>query len=102
VVTAIGYGTATIKAKRNGILTTCEVTVFDPILSKTTQKLKVGEKLFLTVSQNKSDSIVWKSSNKNIVKVGAKGKLTGVAKGKATVTATVDGYTLSCVVKVVE
>lgn len=102
VVTAIGYGTATIKAKRNGILTTCEITVFDPILSKTTQKLKVGEKLFLTVSQNKSDSIVWKSSNKNIVKVGAKGKLTGVAKGKATVTATVDGYTLSCVVKVVE
>ncbi|MGN1130986.1 MAG: Ig-like domain-containing protein [Ruminococcus sp.] len=102
VVTAIGYGTATIKAKRNGILTTCEITVFDPILSKTTQKLKVGEKLFLTVSQNKSDSIIWKSSNKNIVKVGAKGKLTGIAKGRATVTATVDGYTLSCVVKVVE
>lgn len=102
VVTPIGYGTATIKAKRNGILTTCEVTVFDPILSKTTQKLRVGQKLFLTVSQNKSDSIIWKSSNKKIVKVGAKGKLTGVAKGKATVTAAVDGYTLSCVVKVVE
>ena len=102
VVTGKGYGTTTIKAKRNGILMTCEISVYDPVLSKTKLKLKVGEYKFLTVSQNNDNNIVWKSPNKKIVKVNSKGKVLGIGVGKATITATVDNRILECVVKVKE
>ena len=81
---------------------TCEISVYDPVLSKTKLKLKVGEYKFLTVSQNKDNNIVWKSPNKKIVKVNTKGKVLGIGVGKATITATVDNRILECVVKVKE
>lgn len=102
VVKGVSYGTTTIKAKRNGILMTCEISVYDPVLSKTKLNLKVGEYKFLTVSQNNDNNIVWKSPNKKIVKVNTKGKVLGIGAGKATITATVDNRILKCVVKIKE
>ena len=49
---------------------------------------------------NTTAKVTWKSSDKSIVKVNSKGKVTAVRAGKATVTATADGQTYSCVVRV--
>ena len=49
---------------------------------------------------NTTAKVTWKSSDKSIVKVNSKGKVTAVKAGKATVTATADGKTYPCVVRV--
>jgi uncharacterized protein YjdB len=98
-VVAVDYGTAIITAVRNGIKLTCNVTVYDPVLSITKKNIYAGKTVTLKVSQS-SGTIKWSSSNKKIAKVNSKGVVTGVAKGTATIYAVVDGVKLSCVIKV--
>ena len=93
-------GTATSTATRNDGVMECVVNVYVPKLSETNTTVKVGEKKFLKVSQNYSSEITWKSSNKKIVKVSKYGRIKGIKKGTATVTAEVDGITLKCTVTV--
>jgi len=75
-------------------------------LNKNTTNVDVGEFEILTATvtpDNAIDkSIVWSSSNENISKVDISGKITGIASGLATITATtVEGnYQASCEVTV--
>lgn len=45
-------------------------------------------------------TVAWKSSDEAIVKVDASGKITAVAEGKATITASAGGFTASCEITV--
>ncbi len=47
-----------------------------------------------------SDDISWSSSNKKVAKVSSSGKVTAVKKGRAVITAKVDGTSLKCRVTV--
>lgn len=100
-ITAKGYGTATITAVRNGVTLSCKVTVFDPKLNATYKVVRVNQTKTLKVLQSSGAAVTWKSANSKLVKVNSKGEITGVKIGKTTVTATVDGVTLVCEVKIV-
>lgn len=99
-IIAKGYGTATIKAVRNGITMSCTVTVYDPILNYTSKTIKVNEKVTLKVTQSSGAAITWKSANKKIATVTNKGVVKGVKAGNTTISATVDGVTIKCTIKV--
>lgn len=64
-------------------------------LNYSTYTVKKGEKLKLkaSISQptEKNSKITWHTSDKNIVSVTQDGVITGVKKGKATITAKIDG-----------
>ncbi len=57
-----------------------------------------GDSWTLKVSGT-SSTPTWASSNTGVATVNANGKVTAVAKGTCTVTATVDGVTLKCIVR---
>ena len=111
-VTALAAGSATITADVDGMGLTCEVTVRDageekkPSLNKTSLSLKVGASERLKV-QNLPDGveekdIVWTSENEKIATVSDTGLLKAVAVGKTTVSADVNGITLTCEVTVTQ
>ncbi len=55
----------------------------------------------LSPSNTSEDKITWKSSNTSVARVDSNGKVTAVAKGSATITATTEnGLTASCKVTV--
>ncbi|MCI2058342.1 MAG: Ig-like domain-containing protein [Oscillibacter sp.] len=66
-------------------------------LSQTDATIKVGESFTLRVTG--TSPAEWSSANAGIASVSG-GKVTGVAKGQTTVTAAVDGKTLTCIVRV--
>lgn len=90
----------------------CEVTVIqDPTLkgialSATELNLKVGQAQTLTViytpSYASNKNVTWTSSDSSVATVSAEGKVTALAEGSATVTATSEegGFTASCAVTV--
>ena len=98
-ITAKKTGTAAISAKVNGTTLKCKVTVTNPTLSSKKLSLVKGKTATLKVSGTKS-SVTWKSSNKNIATVNSKGKITAKTAGVATITAKVDGTSLTCKVTV--
>lgn len=57
-----------------------------------------GETWRLIVSGT-SSAVTWTSSKPEVATVGADGTVTAVSKGTCTVTATVDGVTLKCIVR---
>ena len=71
----------------------------EPKLNKSSATIYVGKSVKLKMSGT-NGSIKWKSSNKKVAKVSSKGKVTGVKKGTATITATVDEQKYTCKVKV--
>ena len=100
VITAKSFGTATINAVRNGVKLSCKVTVYDPKLSLESKTLKVGQTVTLKVLQSSGAKVKWKSGDKKIAKVTSRGVVKAVNVGKTTITATVDGVTLKCNIKV--
>lgn len=58
----------------------------------------VGDSWKLVVSGTDSE-VTWTSSNESIATVSSNGTVTAVSKGTCTVTATVDGVTLKCIVR---
>jgi uncharacterized protein YjdB len=109
-VTAVAQGTATITAKAGDKSATCKVTVEKnsvPVssitLNKTSLTLAEGESQTLTATVNPDNAtdktITWTSSNKNVATV-ADGKVTAIAKGSATITASAGGKSASCSVSV--
>ena len=54
----------------------------------------------LTSSYSKPENVIWSSSDPSIATVSASGLVTGVKDGTATITATVDGASVSCKVTV--
>lgn len=104
LVTAIAQGTATITATSNLDNTksgTCSVTVNAPaapipvtaISIKSSTTLGIGESETLAITYTPADAnqgkaVTWTSANSSIATVDANGKVTGVAAGTTTVTAT--------------
>lgn len=94
-VTAKKAGKATITATQNGKTVTYKVTVKKaPKISKANVTVKVGKSKNVTVNKNgaKYLGVSFKSSKPAVAKVNKNGKITGVKKGTATITATVKGY----------
>ena len=101
-VNAKKAGTATITVKYAGNSFTCRVTVnkkTKPEINIDSAELNVGETLNLKL-QNASGSIIWRTSNYRVAKVSSTGKVTGVAAGKATITAQNNGKKYTCTVTV--
>lgn len=68
-------------------------------ISKTKATIWVGNYTTLKVNGTK-DEVKWKSSNTKIATVNKSGKVTGVAAGKATITATVNKKDYKCTITV--
>ena len=109
VVTAIGVGTASIKATCGSVYTTCNVTVEvveeDKItLNISSAQLKVKEtvKVVATVLPEASadKTIKWSSSDGSVATVDATGLVTGIDVGVATITASCGSAKAMCEIKV--
>ena len=93
VVTAVGYGKATITAKVGELTDTVEITVLERPATALDVKadkteLKVGETATITTTvtpADTTDAITYESSNGKVVTVD-NGKVTAVGAGNATVT----------------
>ncbi len=68
-------------------------------LNKTKLSMNVGKTASLKLKNNKK-KVKWSSSNKKVAKVSAKGKVKGLKKGKATITAKVGKKKYKCKVTV--
>lgn len=101
-VTAKKPGTVTITAKIKNGEATCKVTVKKTTitLSQTSVSLERGETLRLSASTSNHSSVTWKSSKKSIATVDENGLVTGMKPGETTITASVDGTSKDCKVKV--
>ena len=100
-LTAVKSGKAVVKVTVNGKKFICKVTVkkislkIKPI--KRTLYLKGNKSIRLkTIVTGPYRKVRYKSSNKNIVKVNGKGKVTAVRKGKAKITVTANGIKKKC------
>ena len=102
VVTATGYGEADITAARNGVTVQCHVKGYDPILNATYKAVRVDQVKKLRVRQSTGATVTWKSSNPSLVRVSKSGAYRGLKPGTAYITATVDGVTLKCEIKIIE
>ena len=98
-VTAKSKGTAIIKATAkdgSGKFASCSVTVkrlvSSIILNETSASVYNGKTITLTATVIPSDatntSVTWHSSNSSVATVSSSGKVTGKAKGMATITVT--------------
>ena len=109
-VQAVGEGSAVVTAKAGDLTASCSVAVkgteqtdvpakSDLVLqsiygSSGEFSCNIGEAVPLEV-EGTSAAVTWSSSNSQIVTVDASGTATAVASGKATITAAVDGQTLT-------
>ncbi|MDE7421257.1 MAG: Ig-like domain-containing protein [Muribaculaceae bacterium] len=106
IVTAVAAGKATITATAGDKTATCEVTVKNALtgveISQSEATMTNGETLTLTATllpENAIETeITWSSDNEEVAKV-ENGKVTAVAIGKATITATAGGFTATCAIK---
>ena len=100
-VTAKKKGTATVTAKVGKKSYKCKVTVINkPVMNKTKVSIYNGYTYQLKLSNAKASQIKWSTSNKKIAKVDKNGKVTGVKKGTATITAKVANQSFKCKVTV--
>ena len=99
-VIPVGDGKATITAKYDGLEVSKDIKVITPIKSmsftSTRSSIKVGKdlqmKLQLTPSNASTSTLSYESSDESIATVDASGIVTGVSKGKVTITVR-DSYT---------
>ncbi len=98
LVTGVGTGSAVITAVNNGVTMQCTVTVGAFKLNKTKATVGAGA----TVKLNVTDGVKveWKSSNTKVATVNANGVVTAKKNGKAKITATAAGKTMTCDVTV--
>lgn len=98
-ITAVGKGTTTIKVTIGGKIYSCKVTVETPSISATKCTMIKGTTYTLNMKGN-TQKVTWSSSNKKIATVNSKGTVTAIAKGTATIKATIGSKTYSCKVTV--
>ena len=111
---ASGTATITVTTEDGGYTATCAVEVINVVnvtgvtLNKTTLKLGKGASETLTATVVPGDAynknVTWTSSDPAVATVDASGKVTGVAKGTATITVTTEdgGHTATCAVEVAD
>ena len=115
---SLGKADITVTTKDGGYTATCkvgvqrrpagDVSVTGVTLNKTTLKLTKGasETLTATIAPTNATNkkVTWTSSDPAVATVDASGKVTGVAKGTATITVTTEdgGYTATCAVEVAD
>ena len=61
--------------------------------------IKAGEEALMEV-QGTDSTVTWSIADSSIATVDSSGMVKGVASGETTLTATVDGQTLTCIVRV--
>ena len=115
-VKAVGEGSAVVTAKAGDLTASCSVAVKGTeqadvpkedlsIYSESAQSLttdisiNVGEKALMSV-QGTDSTVNWSMEDTSIATVDSSGMVTGVASGKTNLTATVNGQTLTCIVRV--
>lgn len=110
-VTAVKAGTATITAKVNDSTSlTCSVTVtgepapieYDYALNYSSLTMREGEQkqLFVNVSPEKQITPEWSVEDDTVASISVNGTVSALKEGKTTITAKVDGKTLTCEVTV--
>lgn len=99
VITTVGPGTAEVFVISNnaGVESTC--TVHSLAISRSNLTLEQYDRYTLDVIGTDSN-ITWRSSNPRVCTVSSSGEIIGRKAGTATITATVNDKTLSCVVRV--
>ena len=111
---AVGAGSAIVTAKAGEQTATCQVTVEEPapdtpvelkifsVWANATASdvtVRVGQKAPMKVVGTES-AVTWNMENTAVATVDESGAVTGVALGDTTLTATVDGQTLHCTIRV--
>lgn len=106
----ISLGTAKVTATAGTVTVISEITVYEKVtgvsLDSSSKTVTAGESFWLTATvwpKEASDkSVIWRSSDENVVKVGTTGCVSAVSAGKATIEViTVDGsYKKTCSVTV--
>lgn len=101
-ITAKKAGTASITAKIKDAEATCKITVrkTEITLSKKNISLEHGESIKLSARTSNQSEVTWKSKKKSIAEVDEHGTVTGMKPGETIITASADGTTVSCKVKV--
>ena len=99
VVTARTSGTVKITAATavESVKAEIEITVIETTIALSGDaSVKIGGQIQLTATvQNAIGQVAWDSSNKSVATVDATGKVSALAEGKTTITATVDGVVAS-------
>ena len=108
-VTGVAGGTVTITATSGEETAVCQVTVEgDPWVNPNAANIRLNKTDFtlyakdpdVTMKVKGTDSpVVWASGNTGVVTIDANGVVKWVGKGNTTITATVDGVTLECIVR---
>jgi chitinase len=102
-VTAVATGKATITATVDGKEVISKITVIG--ISNQSVVMEVGgwSGAVKTIKVNGTSSkITWSSSDNSVATVSPSGRITALSNGSATITASVDGAKLTCLVKVVQ
>ncbi|MFG6367330.1 MAG: carbohydrate binding domain-containing protein [Lachnospiraceae bacterium] len=106
-VTSVSAGTANITATANGKSTVCKVTVKDNALSLNLNEMQLSTKgtgssiKLVPVIVGATKKVTWTTSDATIATVKG-GKVTGKKTGEADITATANGVSAKCHVKVEE
>ncbi len=106
-VTAVSAGTADIIATANGVSSTCKITVKNNAISLNLDSMLLGTKgtgstvRLETVVTGASKKVTWTSSDTSVAIV-RKGGVTGKKTGEAEITATANGVSAKCKVRVEE
>ncbi|QNU67715.1 Ig domain-containing protein [Ruminiclostridium herbifermentans] len=102
LVTAKKSGTVTITAKIKNAEAACKVTVNKTkvTLSKTSASIERNQTIKLSATTSNNSKVTWKSNKKSIATVDENGKVIGIKPGEATITATADGSSSTCKIKV--
>lgn len=107
-VTGVAGGTVTITATCGSETVTCTVTVtgdpwVNPVelkLNYTDFTLREGDPPVRMKVIGTESPVVWSSSNVNVATIDEDGVVRRVGRGNCTITAEVDGQTLTCIVRV--
>ena len=110
LIKGVKTGTASITVMAGDVVETLDITVYEKVtgigLNVTSKEVTIGNILQLsaTVYPNNADNkkVKWSSSDTKVATVTANGRVTAIAYGTATITATTEdgGYTRSCTLTV--
>lgn len=114
-VKAVGEGSAVVTAKAGDLTASCSVAVKGTEQTKEPENLSIysvyGKNVVTDVTielgspapmkvQGTESAVTWSIADTSIATVDSSGMVTGVAVGDTTLTATVDGQTLTCTIRI--